>query len=99
MDAFRPDWGTNFLKLPGSATISDMPALRADIAIIIKAAEQKILSEESQYNDLSADVRLAAMTLRSVTQDDTDPTVLNINIRLTNKSGQVYNFGIPSIRA
>jgi hypothetical protein len=98
-DSFRPDYGTIFLTLPGTATINDMDALRADIAIIVKSAETNMLNEQSSYNNLTADDSLTALTLLSVTQDFTDPTIINIRVSVRNKSGQVFNFGIPAIRA
>lgn len=98
-DSFRPDFGTIFLTLPGTATINFMDDLRADIAIIIKSAETNVLNDQKAYNNLTADDTLASLTLLSVTQDTTDPTIINIRVEVRNRSGQVFNFGIPAIRA
>ena len=98
-DQARPDYGTTFLQMTGSSTINDMNALKADIAMIIKNAESKIIKEQKGYNNLSADKTLSSMTLLRVAQDTTDPTIINIWVSVKNISGQVYNFGIPSIRS
>ena len=98
-DQFRPDFGTGFLRLPGVATINDMSALRADITIIIKKAEANILTDQRLLTSIPTDEVLQSLTVQSITQDYTDPTIINIYCSVRNASGQVYNFGIPSIRS
>lgn len=98
-DAFRPDYGTRFMLLPGTATINDMDALRADISLIIKAAENNMLEEQKKYNNIPASEKLKSMNIIRITQDETDPTIINIYLRVKNISEEIYDFGIPAIRA
>jgi len=95
-DQFRPDYGSKFLSLPGTATINDINALRADIAIIIKDSESAILSEQSSHDNLPASEKLVSLTLKQVVQDNTDPTIINIYVDVKNAVNESFVFGIPN---
>ncbi len=95
-DRFRPDYGSKFLALPGTATINDMNALRADIAIIIKDSEKAIIEEQKDRDELPASERLTSLVLQQVVQDISDPTIINIYVNVRNSVNETYTFGIPN---
>lgn len=95
-DRFRPDYGSRFLALPGTATINDMAELRADIAIIIKDSEKLILEEQRNLPDLPASEKLTSLLLKQVVPDNTDPTIINIYVEVRNVVNDSFVFGIPN---
>jgi hypothetical protein len=97
-DMFRPDYGTTFLRLTGTATINDLQRLYADIAIIIKSAEKEIFDEQAGKS-IRPDDKLTALTLIRIDQDPSDPTIFYIHVRVRNDNDNTLTFGIPSIRA